>query len=278
MKLALAVVVPLLITVPVSIPSGTATLAGEIFMPDPPVRGLVPGAVVVHGSGTGPRSNYRMFASRLNAMGVAVLIYDKRGVGDSTGDYFSIGVQNSISGLGQLADDANRAVATLAAHKGVDPKRIGLIGMSQAGWIIPIAAAKNPAVSFMVVLSGPAVSTGFEIFHGRITRETEQNPQGIDPVVVARQLAEYKGPVGYDPMPTLRAIKTPTLWIMGERDRNLPIKETLAALDTLPGKASGLVTLVRLPNADHGLNNVDGTRTTYWDTVKSWLSDRKILR
>ena len=261
----------------VSIKSGDATLAGDIYMPDHIPPGGVPGVAVVHGSGKTTRSMNRYIVGPLNAMGVAVLVYDKRGVGESTGTYSNIGTGNSVEDLGQLADDASGAARALASHRGVDPKRIGLIGASQAGWIMPIAASRDSGISFLVVISGPAVSVGYEILHGRLTNELNPSAAVVEPKEAERQLKAFSGPHGYDPAPTLAALTTPTLWLMGDRDINLPLKETIAALSVLPQISTGVLTLIQYPDGDHQLARPDRSRVPYFDDVRAWLTKRGII-
>jgi hypothetical protein len=256
----------------VSIQAEGATLAGDIFMPDQIPRGGAPGVAVVHGSGTMPRAMQRYVVGPLNAMGVAVLIYDKRGVGESTGTYRNIGTGNSIEDLGQLARDASSAAKVLASHRGVDPKRVGLIGASQAGWIMPIAATRDPRISFLVVISGPAVSVGYEILHGRLTNELNPSAAVVGPEEAERQLNAFTGPHGYDPAPTLAALTTPTLWLMGDRDINLPLRETVDALNALPQISTGVLTLIRYPDGNHRLS-----RVPFWDDVRAWLTKRGVI-
>jgi pimeloyl-ACP methyl ester carboxylesterase len=129
-------------------------------------------------------------------------------------------------------------------------------------------------VRFLVVLSGPAVSVGLEIRHGRLTAE------GSRPVAddeLAREMAALPGPHGYDPAETLRRLRTPTLWIMGDRDTNLPLPDTLRALQALPATRSGLLTLVRFADADHAMLRPDGSRVDYWASIETWLAARGIL-
>ena len=256
----------------VSIAAEGATLAGDIHMPNQIPRGGVPGVAVVHGSGTMPRAMQRYVVGPLNAMGVAVLVYDKRGVGDSTGTYQNIGTGNSIEALGQLARDASSAAKVLASHRGVDPKRIGLIGSSQAGWIMPLAASRDPGLSFLVVISGPAVSVGYEILHGRLTNELNPSAATVPPAEAERQLKAFTGPHGYDPAATLAALTTPTLWLMGDRDINLPLKETVEALKALPQISTGVLTLIQYPEGNHQLS-----RVPIWDDVRAWLTKRGVI-
>ena len=262
----------------VSIQADGATLAGDIYMPDQIPRDGVPGVAVVHGSGKMSRAMHRFMVAPLNDMGVAVLVYDKRGVGESTGTYRNVGTADSVEGLGQLADDASRAAKVLAAHRGVDPKRIGLIGASQAGWIMPIAASRDRGISFLVVISGPAVSVGYEILHGRLTNELNPSAAVVEPKEAERQLKAFAGPHGYDPAPTLAALKTPTLWLMGDRDINLPLKETVEALKSLPQSSNGVLTLIQYPDGDHSLFNRERGGALYWNDVRAWLTKRGIIK
>jgi dipeptidyl aminopeptidase/acylaminoacyl peptidase len=262
----------------VSIVSDGDTLVGDIYMPDRRPRGGVPGVAIVHGSGTMPRSSHRFYIEPLNAMGIAVLVYDKRGVGESGGTYSPVGTADSIASIGQLARDASNAAKVLASHRGVDPKRIGLIGASQAGWIMPLAATHDPALSFLVVISGPAVTVGYEILHGRLTNELNPSAATVPPEDVARRLKTFAGPFGYDPAPTLATLKTPTLWLMGDRDINLPLKETIDALKALPQTSNGVITLIRYPEGDHSLFNRELGRALYWDDVRAWLTKHNIVR
>jgi dipeptidyl aminopeptidase/acylaminoacyl peptidase len=206
-----------------------------------------------------------------------VLVYDKRGVGESTGTYRNIGTGNSVEALGQLARDASSAARALASHRGVDPKRVGLIGASQAGWIMPIAASHDPGLSFLVVISGPAVSVGYEILHGRLTNELNPSAATMPPEEAERQLKAFAGPHGYDPAPTLAALKTPTLWLMGDLDINLPVKETIEALKALPQISTGVLTLIQYPDGNHQLARPDRTFVPYWDDVRAWLTKRGII-
>jgi pimeloyl-ACP methyl ester carboxylesterase len=265
---------PSLSEVPVRIEARNAVLAGDVFLPPQGTRGRVPGVVLVHGSGRSERAAYRRNALSLTGMGMAVLLYDKRGVGQSTGRYREVTTENSPAALAELADDARRALAVLASQRQVDPMRVGFFGASQAGWILPLAADGHPRVRFLVVLSGPAVSVGLEIRHGRLNGE---GSKAISDAELAQEMAAFKGPHGYDPTQTLHGLRTPTLWIMGDRDQGLPLRETLQALDSLPARRSGVLTLVRFPDADHGLYGPNGSRVDYWETIETWLKKRGIL-
>ena len=130
------------------------SLAGTIYKPQHSYAAVV----IVHGSDQTPRM--REFASFLADKGISVLTYDKRGVGESGGVYAGpeVGTNNVDSAnLTLLAKDASATANVL--HQRDNSVPIGLVGFSQAGWIIPIAANNNSIVEFMVVFCGPLVST-----------------------------------------------------------------------------------------------------------------------
>ncbi len=131
------------------------SLAGTIFTPND-VQAAV---VIVHGSGQEKRM--MNFATILANNGIAVLTYDKRGVGASAGLYAGpeVGTNNvDFSNLNLLSLDASAAVNTLSKSLSNDQMPIGLIGGSQAGWIIPLAAEKNNKVKFMTIFSGALIT------------------------------------------------------------------------------------------------------------------------
>ena len=104
---------------------------------------------------------------------MATLCFDKRGVGQSTGTFVFVGAKDSIAVFDDLAGDMAAGVAFLRTRPEIDAKRIGLAGVSQAGWIMPLAARKaQPA--FMVLMVGPTVSVGLEGFYSRIVEDTER--------------------------------------------------------------------------------------------------------
>jgi pimeloyl-ACP methyl ester carboxylesterase len=158
---------------------GEVALAGLLMLPE--ARGPVPGAVIIQGSGRSDRTNQwaRAIAEELVRAGVAVLLTDKRGSGASGGDW-------QTAGFDELAGDALAGVAALRARADVDSSRVGLVGLSQGGWIAPLAAARSPHVAFVVDVSGAAVSYAEQSFHemGNTARQA-----GLSDAAVAEVLA-----------------------------------------------------------------------------------------
>src|SRR5579862_2847540 len=129
--------------------SGEATLAGTLFMPGTP--GRHPAVVLYHGSGPQPRDSAR--AEWFARCGVAALAYDKRGVGQSTGDFRRVPFPD-------LVEDGLAGVAFLKARGDIDGRHIGVWGLSQGGWLGPLAAARSRDVAFVIAVSGPGVTPG----------------------------------------------------------------------------------------------------------------------
>jgi len=227
----------------------------------PTGRGPFPGVVIGHGSGEVRKEECRYLALSFERRGYATLCYDKRGVGQSTGKYSNVGTVNSEKMFALLAGDMAAGVKFLAAHPDVDPRRIGLAGSSQAGWIIPLAATTaQPKPAFMVILSGPTVPVGEEIHFSRFAENT------MSPVEDAyAELDKFTGPHGFDPAPTLRTVEVRGLWLLGLDDRSIPIRDTIRILDGLI-KSGKPFQHVDFPGAGHNLRGAD-----IWTAIDAFL-------
>ncbi len=253
-----------------------AVLAATLRLPEPRAGGS-PAAVLVHGSGRMSRSMLERLGDRLLAMGIAVLAYDKRGVGESTGRYAGVGPRNSHEMFDLLTADALACVAALRARKEIDGTRIGLAGSSQAGWIMPLAASRSSDVKWVLILSGPAVSVGEEIAYSELAGDDPGSVKGLSDAEIERRMSQWKGPHGYDPAPALAQASTPMLWIQGGRDRSIPQAKTVATLRKLQAQGRPF-TIHLLPNLNHGLRDADTNEPyDFWPLVRTWLRERSIL-
>jgi hypothetical protein len=161
----------------------------------------------------------------------------------------------------------------------IDPARIGLVGISQGGWISPLAATRSRDISFVVTISGPAVSVGEEIAYSRLAGEDPGSEQGLSDEEIARRMKRFKGPAGYDPAGTLKALGAPSLWILGEKDRSIPVQHTIDVLTALKRDAAKPITLHVIPGVNHRLAPTDGGRPSdIWQVIRTWLVDQKVLR
>ena len=192
------------------------------------------------------------FARFLIRRGMAVLGYDKRGVGESTGDW-------NTASFDDLAGDVVAAFKYLKTRRDIDASQIGLLGISQAGWIMPLAAVRAKDLAFLISISGAGISgaeTTIDQARNEMTMtgmprqnvdqivgllklqyQFARTGQGWDEYVATREmLAARMGPPPedvfpgtrdhphwqfikrlyfYDPAPTLRQLKVPTLAYLG---------------------------------------------------------------
>jgi len=113
----------------------------------------LPAVVALHEAGTATRDAalFQHLTEGLPAMGIAVLTYDRRGSGKSTGSL-------NDSGYGTLADDAVAGQQALATLARIDPRRIGFWGLSQGGWLAVLAAGRSKSAAFAISVSAPLVT------------------------------------------------------------------------------------------------------------------------
>jgi pimeloyl-ACP methyl ester carboxylesterase len=138
--------------------NGGVTSSGTLTVPraphEPPFRALV----LVSGSGAQNRDSevagfklFAVLADHLTRRGIAVLRYDDRGVGGSTG-------RVAASSLDDLTGDLVAAVTLLAGRNEIDARRIGVLGHSQGAHVAALAALQSPAVAYLVLAAPPARS------------------------------------------------------------------------------------------------------------------------
>jgi len=250
--------------------NGDVTLAGTLDLPVG--EGPFPAIVTVHGSPPLTRNDiYNLRISHFFIQhGYAVLRYDKRGAGESEGEYPDVGThENGEANLNILADDALAAVDYLKNHDLIDPERIGLAGHSQAGWIIPLAVSKSPDVAFMIISSGPTTTVGQEIYYSDLTAEGTALQDASD---MAR---DYPGPHGFDPIPALETLEIPGLWLLGAQDSSIPSPLTIEILDSLITDHDKDFTYIVYPNKGHGWRDVDtGQVYPVLNDALNWLDNK----
>ena len=127
---------------------GSFEMSGTLVKPSE--EGRFPAVIVLHGSGPesldGP--SYKVIATTLVRSGFAVLLYDKRGVGNSGGDFESALYSDFI-------EDAIAAVRYLRGRHDIDIDRIGLFGNSESGWFTPEIAYRTDNIAFIFNRVGP---------------------------------------------------------------------------------------------------------------------------
>lgn len=136
--------------------NGDILLSGTLSFPSaqsPPYKAII----LLSGSGPQNRDSelfgfrpFKILADFLNQEGYAVLRFDDRGVGKSTGK--SVSESTSV----ELAEDAQQAFRYLMSRKDIRPDHIGLLGHSEGGIVAPIVATREP-VAFLILMAGYGV-------------------------------------------------------------------------------------------------------------------------
>jgi dienelactone hydrolase len=151
-------------------------IAATVMSPEGP--GPFPAVVVLHGGGDSSREQapgYRFWGTWLARNGIVGLVYDKRGNGESGGAWKEVGFD-------ARAVDVATAVQNLRGMPSVDPRRVGLLGVSQGSWVAGLVAAADPELAFVVNVSGPAVpvaaADGYAMRRGLLERGAP--PEAVD--------------------------------------------------------------------------------------------------
>jgi dienelactone hydrolase len=242
----------------VRFPNGKTTLAGTLTIP--PGAGPHPGVVYVSGSGETLREEAQWLQGLFVSRGIAVLAYDKRGIGQSGGTYpGSLATDDAIK---TFAGDAAAAARFLAGQNGIDANRVGLYGLSQGGWIIPQAAVRaGGVVSWAVIESGPTVTQGESDNYAGLV--------GNLSIPEAERQAHALGPGGYDPAPWIRRLAIPVLWLYAGHDLAQPAGTSMQVLRGL--LAGHDFTLHLFPDAPHPLFDRNGFPPALFPAVAGWL-------
>ncbi|WKV12355.1 alpha/beta fold hydrolase [Marivirga harenae] len=166
---------------------GEVTLAGTLSLPKN--KENFPTAILISGSGPQNRDEefmthkpFLVLADYLTRQGIAVLRYDDRGFGASTGDH-------NAATSADFANDVKAAVRYLKNRNDINPEKIGLIGHSEGGLIAPLVAADIP-MNFIVLLAGPGV-TGEQISIQQI--ELLGKLKGADEQDIKNEVAVMQG-------------------------------------------------------------------------------------
>lgn len=315
---------------PIRFESEDVTLYGELVVP----AGRAPRALMVlqYGGGRDSAVTYNFLQYLLPLKEIAVFVFDKRGTGRSTGSY-------SIH-IGMLARDLTAAVRAVRGQDGLKGVPLGLMGESQGGWVVPLAAtmlaAGEEPVDFVVVSYGLAVSmleedrsevaqslraggygtnvlaSGEELHRAAARVMLSRFDAGLDELerlksayrdepwfddvggdftsvlvsTPAERMAEVQAlfdfpyDLAYEPVPTIRKVAVPQLWILAGKDTEAPHEATLANLRELQAAGSAIKVVV-YPNAEHGMiaveEGADGPKLAghyaegYFEKLIDWI-------
>tara|TARA_E500000305_G_scaffold84137_1_gene70013 strand:- start:294 stop:1265 length:972 start_codon:yes stop_codon:yes gene_type:complete len=218
-------------------------IAGTLILPgegdDAPV------AVFVHGDGPQDRfssDSYLVQMRLLLEAGIGVYSWDKPGVGESEGNW----LHQSMSDRAREADAALRAVQQID-H--VDASKVGFLGFSQAGWVVPEAAGPGTTAAFAILVGGAVNWEEQGAFYGR-QRRAQEIPRAS---MSAERLAFVQRNRGADARAALAKVSIPFLALYGSDDLNVdPVAESETYRQiVVPLRSENKVMVV--PEATHGL-------------------------
>lgn len=284
----------------------------------PQGSGPFPAIVLVSGTGHNTRDEdvwghkvFVVLADALSRRGFAVLRYDKRGVGASTGNFDTATTKD-------FASDADVAVSWLRTQPNIDAQRVGVLGHSEGGVIAPMVAASDRNVSFVVMIAGPALR-GDKLFvlqsamtakaygapEDYIARRAIFDQKLYDAIIAApsdaaarenaaRMVAEgvteqlvdqneaeklaqddttrwERYFLAYDPAPTLSRLSVPILAIYGSLDVQVPANEDLMAASAAMKKNSKAMVVV-LPGKNHLLQDAKTGGPNEYNDIEETMS------
>jgi len=284
----------------------------------PQGKGPFPATILVAGSGPHTRDedvfNHKVFlilADALNRAGIAVLRYDKRGVGASTGDYANATTMD-------FTTDARAAVNWLKKRSEIDSAHIGIVGHSEGGLIAPAIAVSDPSVSFVVLMAGPGLPLDQVLLMQQaailraagqseavIATTEKENKALFDMIKAAQSLEDAKAKasamaaslvaegkmtkadadtafatvttpwfyeiIRYDPRSNLTEVKVPVLAINGALDMQVPSKEDLAAIKEAL-KNNLDTTVIELPGLNHLFQTAQTGAITEYAGIEETMS------
>lgn len=239
-------------------------LAGSLLLPKS--EKPLPAVVFVHGAGPQTREQYREAGEFFASQGIAALIYDKRGTGQSGGTY------ESRSPYENLVNDALAAVGYLKQRREIAPSQIGIWGLSQGAYISAAAASRSKDIQFIVAV-GAEVADGMLFYHrdnlflkyglsDKLRDVTEKAQLGADTLFFNlrdESLLSTFAPRSYPPPenyvhPAWSNVNQPVLAMWGQLDQHVPVAESVAGLKNSLAKANNEKwSVMILPRAKHSL-------------------------
>ncbi|WP_285582730.1 alpha/beta hydrolase [Herbidospora sp. NBRC 101105] len=244
----------------ITVPVRGDNLVTTIRTPQGP--GPFPAMVFVQGSGSGDRGEFSSQAEWLAQHGIVTLAYDKR----------THGYSFRSRDFALLADDAVTMIDLLRQRPSTDPARTGLWGVSEGGWVVPIAASRSSAIAYTVLVSSPNVSPMRQVAWAL----NEQLLRLHAPTGVRDLLTRAMGGVGfdflrYDSAPALHGMRQPTLALYGTGDPSIPFVESTQTL--IDAKPADNYTIRFLAGADHAMRQHGGPFVPdYLPTLSNWIT------
>jgi pimeloyl-ACP methyl ester carboxylesterase len=291
-------------------------LAGTLSLPKG--EGPFPAVVLISGTGHNTRDEdvwghkvFLVLADALTREGLAVLRYDKRGVGGSSGNY-------DAATTADFTSDAEAAVVWLKTQSQIDASRIGVLGHSEGGIIAPAVAAADKSVAFVIMIAGPCIRGDKlfvlqsamtakaygapddyiakrkifdqELYAVILSAASESSALDRAKILVARGVTDKivdaneaetlpkddttpweRYFLAFDPAPTLSRLTVPVLVLNGLLDVQVPAKENLAAAREALRNNSD-ATVIELPGMNHLLQDAKTGAPNEYNNIEETMS------
>jgi pimeloyl-ACP methyl ester carboxylesterase len=271
----------------------TITIGGTLILPEG--KGPFRVVVITPGDFGTNRDQLRLWAHDYVGRGIAALVFDSRGAGESTGPV-------SSSSFPDLAGDVLAIVDALKTRTDIDPHQIGLFGFSNSSWTVSLAASRSRDVGFLILQSLPGVPPWKQdIYRAETQLRVDKFPdevvkQGAEftrkkfevartgtgweeieqimekargerwiaytnpPRTLERLRQVYETTMTYDPVPALESLRTPVLAYWGENDTYVPVAESISIFKQAMAKAGNTNYVVRVyPKCQHDLIEGSGS-------------------
>ncbi len=286
--------------------NGDLALGGTLFTPAG--AGPFPAVIFIHGTGyqTADRNYEMSLIAPFLDRGIAVLLYDKRGSGRSSGDW-------RTASLHDLAADVAAAVDAVRRHPSIREDGIGVYGISEGGWVAPVVAAST-RLAFVVSQGGPAVppledeiddltagirrldlapdehAIAMELAYAwvELYRSADALPRYSKALATARErpwfepfadrlptsddhweVQWWRKRHDLDPMRYWLAVEAPALVLIGEHDETMRRETNVARYEEI-NRATALELRI-VPGADHGLYVDEGLAPGFPADVADWI-------
>jgi pimeloyl-ACP methyl ester carboxylesterase len=229
--------------------SGDSVLEGTLVLPDSAKN--VP--VLIFMGGTYPWGDFypqraifiqEILEAVFPESGIALLYYDPRGVGGSTGSW-------GRATMSDFADDAIAAIHFLRQRKEINSNRIGIVGLGEAGWVAQIVGATVPdKVKMMASLAGPLFGSQTELineYHSayvcsgmdstKAYKKAEQkaisHQNWVSIIALTSRWKHMQSKLGFTPKPYIKNLEVPSLFLFGQNDADLYPSWAMDSLQTI---------------------------------------------
>lgn len=249
---------------PIEFHNQDVRLAGSLLLPRS--EEPLPAVIFVHGAGPQTRKSYREVGEFFANQGIAALIYDKRGTGQSRGAY------ESRQPYENLVNDALAGVAFLKQRREIAPSQIGIWGLSQGAYISAAAASRSQDIRF-IIGAGASVADGTKLYYRdnlfRRYRLSDKLRDVAEKAQLSLDSLPHNSPGGlglssFAPRsyprpdeyvhPAWSHVDQPVLVMWGQLDQHVPVGESVAGLKNSLAQANNEKwTMIILPRASHDL-------------------------